>query len=131
MSAKQDIGLDGKMIYSSMENSVPKTTPETGKLLISLCQNILSVESSPSMSLKSLQSEVSQAVLSPGMFSLLLLGGRGLFVIGRDGGIFGKFVLLWIGLVFQKGKKKTCFIEVVVKLKIGACRRSKIISLMV
>lgn len=59
---------------------------------------------------------------------LLLLLGASLFVIGSDGGVFGKFclsrfVLGWFG--FSESKKKGWLSEVIVKVKTGDCRRSK------
>lgn len=87
------------------------------------------MEGSPSVSLKSLQSDVGTGILSPGMFLLLLLLGAGGVCLLLAGMVvfLVNFVLSWIGLVFQKGKKKACFTEVIVKLKIGACRHSEII----
>lgn len=65
-----------------------KATPGTGKLpILCLCQNALSMEGSrQSMSLKSLQSEVSRGVLSHGMIFVIIV-------------VWGIFVCQWTVMV--------------------------------
>lgn len=107
-----------------------KTIPETGKFLISLCQNVLSMAGSQNRCLKSLLSEISGGILSHGIvFVVIVIWG--IFVCcWRWWWCFGPSILFccvvdWAGF----SERKNIYIwlsEVIVKLKIGPCQCSNL-----